>query len=62
MERRFYIGLGILITILCLGLLVSAVISGCQEPVADILAAAVTTTMFFRFFIWMLKNNRRETL
>ena len=32
------------------------------EPVADILAAAVTTTMFFRFFIRMLKNNRRETL
>ena len=32
------------------------------EPVADILAAAVTTTMFFRFFIRMLKNNRREML
>ena len=32
------------------------------EPVADIVAAAVTTTMFFRFFIRMLKNNRRETL
>ena len=32
------------------------------EPVADILAAAVTTGLFFRFFIRMLKNNRREML
>ena len=30
------------------------------EPVADIVAAAVTTTMFFRFFVRMLKNNRRD--
>ena len=40
MERRFYIGMGILLTILCLGLLISAMISGCQEPMADILEEA----------------------
>ena len=34
------------------------------EPVADIIAAAVTTCMFFRFFIKMLRsaNHRRETI
>ena len=40
MERRFYIGIGILITILCLGLLVSAVITDCQLPMAETLDAA----------------------
>ena len=30
------------------------------EPVADIIAAAVTTFMFFRFFIRMLKENRNQ--
>ena len=28
------------------------------EPVADILAAAVTTFMFFRFFVQMLKEGK----
>jgi hypothetical protein len=34
------------------------------EPVADITAAAVTTFMFFRFFIRMLKgkNSGREAV
>ena len=31
------------------------------EPVADIIAAAVTTFMFFRFFTQMLKNSRNTT-
>ena len=30
------------------------------EPVADILAAAVTTFMFFRFFIRMLKGKKEN--
>ena len=30
------------------------------EPVADILAAAITTFMFFRFFVRMLKNGKTE--
>ena len=30
------------------------------EPVADIIAAAVTTFMFFRFFFGMLKNGKTE--
>ena len=40
MERRFYVGIGILIVLLCLGLLVSAVITGCQLPMAETLDAA----------------------
>lgn len=30
------------------------------EPVADIVAAAVTTFMFFRFFIGMLRSANKE--
>ena len=32
------------------------------EPVSDVIAAAVTTFMFFRFFLKMLKNGKNEQL
>ena len=32
------------------------------EPVSDIIAAGVTTFMFFRFFLRMLRNSRAETV
>ena len=43
MERRFYLGAGLLVVVLLLGLLTGALMENCQTPAAEILEQAAQT-------------------